>query len=203
MECSCGCSSKSWTGEEFSSLAAHVEVCPSCQERLRELTSDGALGLEAEPGDFEQDGLSTARPHATDPSSDTGTARDGLRCWSGGLPEADRDRVDRGFSGGRWLRPLGGVGARRHGHHLQGPSAAIASPGRAEDDPGGSPRSARRPCAVPHRGGGRRQVTPSEHHPNLRHRRGRGPPVRRARAAGRGSLDARLPALLSRGVHPQ
>src|SRR5262249_42950885 len=42
-------------GDELSSLVAHVESCPSCQERLRELTSDGSLVLDGGPYDLDRD----------------------------------------------------------------------------------------------------------------------------------------------------
>src|SRR5262249_14536732 len=61
-------------GDELSSLVAHVESCPSCQERLRELTSDGSLVLDGGPWDFDRD-FSTdpwLNPH---PSAGTPAAR--------------------------------------------------------------------------------------------------------------------------------
>ena len=50
----------------------------------------------------------------------------------------------------------------------------------------GSLAKARRPGQVSDRGRGGRQAAPSQHHPDLRYRRGRGPAVRRSRAPGRG-----------------
>src|SRR5262249_39646175 len=62
-------------GEELSSLVAHVESCPSCQERLRELTSDGSLVLEGGPWDFDRDSLSTNPWRNPHPSSGTPAAQ--------------------------------------------------------------------------------------------------------------------------------
>jgi serine/threonine protein kinase/tetratricopeptide (TPR) repeat protein len=46
-------------GEELTSLVAHVEICPSCQERLRELTSDGSVLMRGMPWDLSRDSCST------------------------------------------------------------------------------------------------------------------------------------------------
>src|SRR5262249_10483594 len=90
-------------GDELSSLVVHVESCPSCQERLRELTCDGSLVLEGGPWDFERDSLSTDPWLNTHPSSGSPAARvlvprraggasgalDGERTLDPGFPEVD------------------------------------------------------------------------------------------------------------------
>src|SRR5262245_13363816 len=84
-------------GDELSSLVAHVESCPSCQERLRELTSDGSLALERGPWDCDRDSLSTdpwLNPH---PSSGSSAARILVPLREGGASGA--------LDGGRNLVP--------------------------------------------------------------------------------------------------
>ncbi len=44
-------------GDEFGSLTAHIEGCSSCQEKLKELTSEGSLHLDSEHWEVDGDRL--------------------------------------------------------------------------------------------------------------------------------------------------
>src|SRR5262249_58358744 len=93
-------------GDELSSLVAHVESCPSCQERLRELASDGSLVLDGGSWDFDRDSSTDPwlNPH---PSAGTPAARVLGPRRAGGASGAP--------DGGGTLRP--GL-PQRGGHHI-------------------------------------------------------------------------------------
>jgi eukaryotic-like serine/threonine-protein kinase len=62
-------------GDELTSLVAHIESCSSCQERLKELTSDGSLRLEGGPWEFHRDSHQTDPWLTTNPPADSPAAR--------------------------------------------------------------------------------------------------------------------------------
>ena len=79
----------------------------------------------------------------------------------------------------------------------------LEPPGRRQDDPRGQPGPARAFLPLPDRGRGRRPAPPSQHPPDLRHRRGRRPAVHFAGAArGRIASTTAWPARLSRAGRP-
>ena len=84
-------------GEEFTSLVAHVESCPACQERHRALTSDGPLVPKGGSWDDDRESLSTdawiipTRPPIEWPIETACTPHQGV----GDL--AERDDLARGF----------------------------------------------------------------------------------------------------------
>ena len=83
------------------------------------------------------------------------------------------------------LRDPRAPGRGRDGRRLQGAAPGPEPAGRLEDDPRREPGSARLLHSVPRRGRGGRAAAASQHHPDLRHRRGGRLAVRRAGAARR------------------
>jgi tetratricopeptide (TPR) repeat protein/tRNA A-37 threonylcarbamoyl transferase component Bud32 len=77
--------------EELTSLVAHVEVCPSCQERLRELTSDGSLVLDAGLWECERESFPTDTWLTPDSSSSTPGDQLRVPCRGDGPSEALAD----------------------------------------------------------------------------------------------------------------
>src|SRR5262249_9520565 len=89
-------------GDDLTSLIAHVESCSSCQERLKELTSDGSLHLEGGPWEFDR-GRPLTDPWLTaNPSADGPAARLRVPRRPAGAAEAPGDggTCAPGFPGG-------------------------------------------------------------------------------------------------------
>ena len=110
-------------GEEFTSLVAHVESCPACQERLRTLTSDGSLVRMGEAWDDDQGTLSTDASMNSDSSSDRVAHRISMQHpthWAS-QTLVNSDDLAPGFPDVDGYDILCEARARRHGGGLQGP----------------------------------------------------------------------------------
>ena len=160
--------------------------------RYPELADDRAVVLELIAAEHEfrrrrEPGLALGeflRRFPRVPRRTAGTDRPSDDRWPGRTAPSDGP-AGGGPARGRRLRDPGAARPRRHGRRLPGPATRPRSHRGVEDGLDRVPGRPEGPGPLSRRGRGDRPLAASQHRPDLRRRRGRGPALLRLRVRGR------------------